>query len=146
MAQENVPLIMEAVGRCWMAVKQTGRRLLKEYDIDLTIEQVIVLKLLSKQDGMNLSEIAEHADRERTTITRMIDGLERRNLVVRIADKVDKRIKLVYMTRAGREKLTEVEVHIPRFQAQAFAGIEGEKLDETVQVLLRICDNLGFDK
>ena len=66
------------LGRCWLTMKRAGRKLLVELEIDLTMEQVMALKILDNEEGLNASEIAERADRERTTMTRMLDGLERR--------------------------------------------------------------------
>jgi DNA-binding MarR family transcriptional regulator len=136
-------IFLRTLNRSWLSIKQTGRKILAEMNYDLTFEQLMILHLLEERDGQNLRYLAEHADRERTTMTRMVDGLERRDLVVRVPDKSDGRNKLVYLTRKGREMLDDVRQHKSKFEKLAVTGVTKEQLAKASEVLTRICRNLG---
>ena len=52
-----------------------------------------------------MSALAEAEQVRRPTITRLIDGLERRGLVRRVSDPADGRVQLVEATAAGKRLL-----------------------------------------
>lgn len=141
----QAPDLIREVNRCWLSAKYTAKKLLAKYDIDLTFEQLVILFILEEKDGQNLRDLAERADRERTTISRMIKGLERRNLVIRVPDKTDGRNKLVFLTHAGREMIDMVQVHTSEFDELAYRGISKKEIAETERVLNKIIANLGFE-
>ena len=113
-----------------------------EYDV--TFEQLMVLFLLVEKDGQILRSLAEHADRERTTMTRMVDGLEKRNLVVRVPDQNDGRSKLVYLTRQGREMAERLKSQAGSFDETAFKGLTVKQIEEATTILSKITQNLGY--
>jgi len=145
-SDSEVDLFLRTINRCWLSIKQTGRRILAEHDYDMTLEQLMVLFLLEERDGQNLRVLAELADRERTTMTRMVDGLERRNLVVRVPDKSDGRNKMVFLTREGRNMVADLEEHKRQFEKQALAGVTKAQLSGASETLSRICRNLGANE
>lgn len=135
--------LSRTVGRSWLSLKQAGRKILARNDFNLTFEQLIVLFILDECDGQSLRVMAEHADRERTTMTRMIDGLERRNLVIRITDKQDRRNKLVYLTHQGREMIQQVGEHASQFESMVYKGMSEEKVALAIEVLEQMNRNIA---
>ena len=70
---------------------------------EVTCEQWSVLVNLGKKNGQRQQELASLTCKDKTTITRLIDNMEKHNLVVRLPDKNDKRQKLIYLTKKGRD-------------------------------------------
>lgn len=134
--------MIREINHSWLSIKQAGRKLLAQLQHDLTFEQLMVLFLLEERDGQNLRALAEQADRERTTMTRMVDGLERRNLVVRVPDKTDGRNKLVYLTRQGRRLTEELDSQATDFDRKALKGLTKKQIAEATTVLEKISRNL----
>lgn len=136
-------ILFNAVGRLWFALKRWGRQYLSDLKYDLTMEQLIVLSILdAAEDGLPIKVLAELVERERTTISRMIDGLEKRNLVLRVNDKRDNRQKLVYLTHLAREKLKEIISLEKILKDTAFAKIDMVDVLRTEEILHKIADNL----
>ena len=136
--------LSRAVSRCWLSIKQTGRKILESHDYDMTMEQLMALFILDEKDGQTLRALAEQADRERTTMTRMVDGLERRKLVVRVADQSDRRNKLVYLTPQGRQVIAKLEVLArAEFESVAFKNLTEEEVNQATEVLYKIISNLN---
>ena len=119
-------------------MRKAAQEVLSEQGYDVTMEQLFVLGALEEQDGQSLGNLAERVDRDRTTITRMIDGLERKNLVVRVPDQNDNRQKLVYLTRLGRQRMAEVDSLAERFSDNIFGG----QSDEDIQAAIRLMDSI----
>ncbi len=57
---------------------------------------------LWKHDGLTQQELSEKTGKDKGNMTRMISGLEKRNLVVRIPNHADGRSKLIYLTNKGK--------------------------------------------
>ena len=83
-----------------------ARRLQKKFNnagLNLTIEQWSVLYHLWKQEGMSQQELCNATFRDKPSITRLVDNLEKLDLVKRVASENDRRINLIYLTKAGAE-------------------------------------------
>ena len=86
-----------------------ARRLQKKFNkagLNLTIEQWSVLYHLWKEDGMSQQELCNATFRDKPSITRLVDNLEKLNLVKRVPSENDRRINLIYLTKQA-QKLQE---------------------------------------
>jgi DNA-binding MarR family transcriptional regulator len=68
----------------------------------LYIGQEMLLLSLQKEDGMTQSQLATRQDVDLSTITKVVQRMERAGLVSRRADLDDARISRVYLTEKGR--------------------------------------------
>lgn len=89
-------------GRVPMLVNRFLSQQLKNEGIPLTREQWSVLAVLWKSDGCPQQHIADATYRDKPGITRLIDNLEKDNLVERRNDKNDRRLNLIFLTPKGR--------------------------------------------
>ncbi len=96
---------------------------------------------LGSEDGMKLTELGRCAGLEPSTMTGLIDRMERDGLVCRADDPHDRRAQKVHLTPKG------IAVREPVFQAvdnmlrEAFAGIEAADMKAAKTVLQRILIN-----
>lgn len=137
----------QALGRMIGITRKNMRnrlqKVLTKRGYDVTAEQLIVLCNLYDREGMNQQLISEILDNNKTSTTRMIDGLEKRNLAVRVPDKIDRRQNMIYLTHEGKSlcpKLVEVvdEVH-----KEALKGVTKKQLMGCKKVLEIIMSNLS---
>ena len=110
---------------------------------DLNLHHFIILVHLWKQDGQNQKTLCEFAGRNKTTITRSIDNLERDNFVLRVPDSADRRNKLIYLTHKGKEVKNELVTIMEGTMNEATAGIAPEEIDICKKVLYNVILNLG---
>src|SRR6187455_2762375 len=78
-----------------------GRRLQKNFkqsNVEITIEQWSVLYHLWKEDGMSQQQLCDATFRDKPSITRLVDNLEKVKLVKRVASTDDRRINMIYVT------------------------------------------------
>ncbi|MCK4573346.1 MAG: MarR family transcriptional regulator [candidate division Zixibacteria bacterium] len=134
--------LFSAIWQGFYAIKHAGRKKLAEMQYDLTLEQLVVLSILDDGDGLNIGTLADLADKERTTMSRMVTGLEKRNLAVRIPDRIDHRQKLVYLTKTGRSRLKDLDTLGDEFEKRASAGLNPAKIKESVELLEKLAANL----
>lgn len=90
-------------------LSQLVRRQFQSYlePFGLTTSHWVVLCCLWEEDGIPTSTICERLQQLGGTMTGVLDGMEKRDLIRRQRDPQDRRIWRVYLTPAG-EKLKEV--------------------------------------
>ena len=75
---------------------------LNEVDLNLTKEQMVVLKKLHDQDGLNQNELAFLTLRNKSSLTRLLTKMENKKYITRKQSAEDKRINRVFITQLGR--------------------------------------------
>ena len=91
-----------------MAILFFLQRLFQQGGYDVTVDQWMILMVLWKCDGLHQQEIADAVNKDKASVTRLIHGLEKRNLVVRIAATDDRRRKRIHLTHRGHTLRTEL--------------------------------------
>ncbi|MBR4837773.1 MAG: MarR family transcriptional regulator [Bacteroidales bacterium] len=115
---------------------------LQENGINITPEQYLVLDILWEQQSLSQQNIANIIQKDKNSVTKIIDSLEKKNLVRRVVDKNDRRINKIELTDEGLalEKIT-TEVAI-NFMNDVVKGIDNQELDTYVNVMKKLINNL----
>jgi len=128
-----------------VAATAVARRLQKNFrnaGLEITVEQWSILYHLWKEDCLSQQELCVRTFRDKPSITRLIDNLEKQALVKRMPSKGDRRINLVCLTEAARE-LQDATIGLANLTMdEALIGIEKEEIDLVKKVLQRVYDNL----
>lgn len=99
-----------------------------------------VLSILIREDGLIQSQLAEILDLRPSSLAELIKKLELAGDVHRIADEQDKRIKRVYLTEQGREKMTcQLTAHEEQSEL-FFAGLTEAEQHQFSQLMQKITD------
>ena len=86
---------------------------LQENGFNITPEQFLVMDTLWNEGTMSQQQLSQHIMKDKNSIVKLIDGLEKKNLVQRVADKTDRRQNLIELTPAAweiKEKATEAAI------------------------------------
>ncbi len=122
-----------------------ARRLQKNFKqngIEITIEQWSVLYHLWKQDGMSQQELCNATFRDKPSITRLVDNLEKLKLVKRVASKEDRRMNMIYLTDTAK-KLQEQTMELAGLTLnEALEGVTADEIEVCKSVLQKVYDNL----
>lgn len=143
--QTNITPEESLGGLMGQAGKAMSRALIERFrqtGIDISLDQWIVLMHLWQEDGQNQARLGETAGHSKTTVTRAIDSMEKKSLVLRIPDQNDRRNKLIYLTHQGKDMQRSLMPSALRVQREAEAGISPEDLEVCKGVLRKIFQNL----
>lgn len=132
-------------GKVSSAINRRLIRNFRENGLDITPEQWTVLLFLWEKDGVSQQELCNATYKDKPSMTRLIDNMERQNLVVRIASKSDRRTNLVYLTRQGRELEDRARMVANRTLKEALAGLSTEELRVSQEVLRKVFSNAKSD-
>lgn len=110
----------------------------KEHNFDVTIEMLEVLYFLWKKDYTNQQEIAEKTNRNKASLTSLIDNLTSRGLVTRKQNPDDRRNNLIILTKEGIAYRAKLMPIFEEVYASLNAAISSQELESTNQVLQKI--------
>jgi DNA-binding MarR family transcriptional regulator len=128
-----------------MASTAIARRLQKNFKqegIEITIEQWSVLYHLWKKDGMSQQELCNASFRDKPSITRLVDNLEKLKLVKRISSSTDRRMNMITLTDAAKKLQERTMVIASNTLNEALEGVSGNDIERAKSVLQQVYDNL----
>lgn len=119
-------------------VGQAGRRIMNEGACEKKAPtQQLILDILAEENGLTSGVLAEILDVRPSSLTEVLNKLEKRHEIERKEDKKDKRIKRVYITAKGRKKVSPVKKEEERSE-DFFAGLTAEEQRMLDQLLNKI--------
>lgn len=118
------------------------RQQLKECSLDLTSEMMQVMHYLWANDGVNQQEIANAVNKDKASLTSLLDNLARRELVERRADSQDRRNKRIVLTTKGRDLERQITPLMQEMYELAGRALPEDQLHASMAVLEQITKNL----
>lgn len=127
-------------------IRQVGgrisERILKQHNIEINSAQGRIMFALWQNDGISINELAKKTQLKKSTLTSMLDRLERMGHVRRQRSKKDRRKILIKRTEKDRtmeKKYVEVSEEMTRL---FYKGFSKSQIDRFEKDLERILNNL----
>ncbi|TYA92195.1 MarR family winged helix-turn-helix transcriptional regulator [Seonamhaeicola marinus] len=139
MTEKNLYYLIELTAR---KIRHYGQTILNEHGLNLSIEQWLVLKTVSENEGINQIKIGELLIKDKPTISRMIKNLVNQEYIVKRNDTKDLRQYAIYLTPKGNELLKRL---LPIIEDIRLKGLNNLTEDEQLaanSILLKIQNNL----
>jgi len=123
-------------------MKQYYQKMLRDAQINITVDQWILLKAIYKKDGSSQYEIASSTFKDAPTVTRILDILSNKGLIERVPDAVDRRKFNIRITKKGKEQVKEILPVVQSFRETSWKGLTKKQLGEMTSLLNVVFDNL----
>ena len=130
-------------GKASTAIARRLQKNFKTANIDITIEQWSVLYHLWKQDGLSQQQLCDATFRDKPSITRLVDNLEKLGLVKRVSSKEDRRINKIYLTKEATALQEQTMELANQTLNEALAGVSNGQVEIAKEVLQMVYDNLS---
>ena len=114
--------------------------------LDISLDQWMVLGPIWQLESASQKELGEITLKDKTSITRLVDILEKKNLVVRVEDQIDHRIKRVILTNAGKQLFFDVLPIMEKTREEIRKDISDQDIETFKKVLSSIIVNLEDEK
>lgn len=109
---------------------------------NITTEQWTVLFNLSNQNKISQKSLANITNKDQPTLTRILDILERKDLIERHPSKEDRRSFLLHITENGLILKENILPFIENLFRDILKGVSPEDLNIYICVLLQINKNI----
>ena len=113
------------------------------HGLEISLDQWLVLGPVWKNDGISQKDIAEYCGKDKTSVTKIIDTLEKKNLVVRVTDQLDHRVKRVVLSQKGRELFLSALPVMAQTRDELRSGISDKEIEALKTILNKIYNNLN---
>lgn len=117
----------------------------KAHGLDLTKVQMIVLKKLHDNNGLSQNELAILTLRNKSSLTRLLTKMEKKNYIFRKQFKEDKRINHVFLTETGREVFKKTKPIIKEMIDTTQQNISKAEKAQFINTLKKIQQNFDSD-
>lgn len=129
-------------GKASTAIARRLQKKLNDAGLKLTIEQWSVLYHLWKEDGRSQQDLCNATFRDKPSITRLVDNLEKLNLVKRVAAENDRRVNKIFLTKQAQKLQEQTMVLAEETLNEALETVPADKIDVCKEVLQIVYDNL----
>jgi DNA-binding MarR family transcriptional regulator len=111
-------------------------------DYGLRVPEWRVLAALYARRLCTMSDLAELATIDRTTLTRTIDRMAEAGWLERRADEADMRVTRLALTAAGRRTFDRIWHEVEKLNALALEGLSKAEIQQLQSILARMHANL----
>jgi DNA-binding MarR family transcriptional regulator len=134
--KSDVDQVLEAI----IYLYTESRRITKELArrADLTGPQLTVVKLLEQFGDISLSELSEKIRAQNSTVTGIIDRMEREGLVARERSKEDRRVVYIRLTPKGRDLAREIPVEPMEIFKGALESLSAQEVRDLMRILTKV--------
>ncbi|MCL6633025.1 MAG: MarR family transcriptional regulator [Alicyclobacillus herbarius] len=130
---------LERLFESFQAVNSALRKgSLAQGGVNITRVQWMILRHVHKHPGCMVGELAERLNVRPSTMSQMLDRLEKVGYVQREAAEADSRIKQVRLTELGQQGIGQVEsIWLTRLR-QPFARLTAEEQDQLTHLMSKL--------
>jgi DNA-binding MarR family transcriptional regulator len=107
-----------------------------------TLQMWRVLAALREKDGRRMGDLSATTSIEVSTLSRLVDAMERKGLVARRRDSEDARAVVLHATAAGRRLTTRLLPIAERYETVALAGFNFAEAQVLKAALRRLYANM----
>lgn len=115
----------------------------KENNLDLSMEQYVMLNLISHKENLTQQDLANHFQKDKSLILRHVNTLIEESYVDRKTDDIDKRKKILIMTQKGEQVLESLRKVARKVSDELLEGVTEKEKEIFQSVIEKIQNNTG---
>ncbi len=134
--KQEVDQVFEAV----VYLYTESRRLTKELArrAQLTGPQLTVVKILESIGDLSLSELSDKIRAQNSTVTGIIDRMEREGLVQRVRSTEDRRVVHISLTDKGAKLAREIPIEPMEIFRSAIESLSAQEMRDLMKILMKV--------
>ena len=132
----EVDQILEAIIYLYTESRRITKDLARR--AELTGPQLTVVKMLETVGDLSLSDLSERIRAQNSTVTGIIDRMEREGLVTRARSTEDRRVVKIKLTEKGERIAREIPIEPMEIFRSALSTLTGSEMREILRILTKI--------
>jgi DNA-binding MarR family transcriptional regulator len=130
------------IGKTNWYIKTLLNKLLREEKCGITSEQWLVLKVIDDNPDSSQTEIAEISKKDRASITRILDLMQKGAYIERRKDDRDRRMYRIHLTTKGKKVLKAVIPVTQNIEEICTQSLKKKQITEIIQLLDSVCADI----
>jgi DNA-binding MarR family transcriptional regulator len=104
---------------------------------DIAIEQRVTLEIISQEKEATLTKISNTLSKDKTTISRTLRTLEKKELIKKVLSNDDKRVSII-LTKKGEETLKASQNITHKFRESLVSKLDEKEMDTLFKLLNKV--------
>ena len=125
-------------------LKQYIATMLRQQDVPLTPEQFMLIDLLWNQGEMSQQELADQMHKDKNSVTRLVDAIERKGFVVRRQNTSDRRSNTRVLTEQAEKLKADAKQKGISILDKMLEGISEDELRTFLTTLRKLSLNMNI--
>lgn len=134
-------IIFYSLDKAIKSYRQMAQKNINKQNLDITIDQWLLLTAISNNPNATQQEIAASVFKDLASITRMIELLVKKEILVRDFHPDDRRRFVLSITPKGQSILSDLEPIIKSNRSKALESVTSSEIELLKEILNRIADN-----
>lgn len=130
------------IGKTMKLIDHRIEEILDENQIDLSRMQFVILKNIEQNDGTCQNQLAFFANRNKSSLTRMINTLIRKGYITKNASKEDKRKNIISISPKGKAIITKATPHFQKMAMSIEENLSEQEIAFAKEILKKIQKNV----
>ncbi len=126
-------------------LKQYTGIMLKRNNVGLTPEQFLLIDLLWNQGPMSQQKLADTMQKDKNSITKIVDGLEKKGLIVRQRSETDRRSNTLILTPLAQQMKADAKEKGIFMLDRILDGISEDELRNFLTTLGKMLQNMSSE-
>lgn len=127
-------------------LKQYIASMLKKRGVPLTPEQFILIDLLWNQGAMSQQQLADQMQKDKNSVTKLVDAIEKKGFVVRSQNPKDRRSNTILLTEKAELLKSGAKQNGIYILDRMLEGISEEELRNFLQTLAKLNQNMTAEE
>lgn len=121
----------------YLRVTRNMSRQFRNYfgQLDLTFPQALVLTILGEEGPLPISRLAQQTGNANSTVSGIVDRLEKMKLVERVRSEEDRRVIYVALTKEYRVRQKKMEPNVSAYLAKLLQNVSRQDLSNICAAL-----------
>ena len=111
----------------------------------ITLSQCHAVVEIGRRGSMNLNDLADLMEVDKSTMSRTINALVEAGMVTRALDNIDRRYVVIQLTQDGQRFFENTETSMERYYQTILNRIPADKRDGVIESLTLLTSAIGHD-
>lgn len=127
-------------------LKQYIAAMLKMQDVPLTPEQFLLIDILWNQGEMSQQQLADRMQKDKNSVTKLVDAIERKGFVIRKQNSSDRRSNTIVLTEKAELLKNEAKKKGISILENMLEGITEAELRSFLDTLRKLNSNMTISE
>ena len=127
-------------------LKQYIAAMLRKQDVPLTPEQFLLIDLLWNQGEMSQQQLADRMQKDKNSVTKLVDAIERKGFVIRQQSSSDRRSNTIVLTEKAELLKNEAKQKGILILDNMLEGITEKELRSFLDTLHKLNSNMTISE
>jgi DNA-binding MarR family transcriptional regulator len=132
----DVDQVLEAIIYLTTETRRVTKELARRANV--TGPQLTVVKLLETIGDLTLSQLSDKIRAQNSTVTGIVDRMEREGLALRVRSTEDRRVVRIHLTEKGAKLAREIPVEPMEILRRALAGLTQAETTEFLRLMTKV--------